>query len=118
MADLPVFLTKNSAAITISRNSGGTRNDIGELEDLSIADVETVGVIEAFVEPGYTGQYNQDNQGKDTRQRFRLYVGPSESLQTGDFVTSGDVRYEVGVVSSFESHIEAIMFKMALGELE
>jgi len=110
---LPIFLTKNSVDIEIERLSGGTRNDIGELEDMDVSTVSAVGVIDPLGEPGYDGRYEMNLEGKDTRQRFRLFVGPTVSLQTGDFVTSGDdVRYEVGVVSQYESHIEAIMYRV------
>jgi len=114
MADLPIFLTKNSVAITVERFTDGTgsRNDLGEIVDMASLTWATTGVIDPLIEPGYTGRYNQSNQGKDTRQRYRLYVGPTVSLQPGDFVTSGEDRYEVGVVVAYESHIEAIMFKI------
>ena len=112
MSNLPKFLTYSQVDIEIERLTGGTRNDLGELEDMYVSTVSAVGVIDSLMEPGYTGRYVMDDQGKDTRQRFRLLVGPLVSLQTGDFVTFGDVRYEVGVVSGFESHSEAIMFKV------
>jgi len=123
MAGLPIFLTKNSVDIEIERFTSGTglRNDLAEIVNADSEIWADRGVIDSLIEAGYTGRYRQDIQGKDIRQRFRLLMGiigsglpPTENhgLQTGDFVMSGDDRYEVGDVSHFDTHIEAIMYKV------
>lgn len=109
---LPIFLTRNSVSITIVRASGGTRSDIGELEDQTETETVSTGVFESIGTFVGDGRYEQNNQGKFTRQRFMLYVGPTVSLQTGDFVESGGSRYEVGVVTPYDSHKEAFVFKV------
>ena len=120
---LPIFLTKNSVDIEVERiyPVDSPRNDIGELVNTDSDSWADRGVIEVLMEPGYTGRNQQSNQGKDARQRFRLFLGleaqglPPDGyggIKMGDFVTSGEDRYEVGVVFPYESHIEAIMFKI------
>lgn len=108
---LAVFLTSGSIDFSITRYSGGTRNDIGELENQMGSWGMASGVLESFVEPGYTGRYDQDNQGMSIKQRSRLYVSSSLDIKTGDIIGLEDGSFfTVGVVTSYESHQEAVLF--------